>query len=79
MTSRVPSYSYDPDTAWSILKIKQKVEKVEHLDPTTPKPPDHTRFVCISGTCVCVCLFVCYCVCVCDIPLCDIASFPGLP
>lgn len=48
---RIPAYSTDPDKAWSILSIKNKVTPVEPLDPSSPKPPNHTRFVCISGEC----------------------------
>ncbi len=48
-SERVPAYSCDPDKAWSILSVKRKVDPVTPLDPTSPKPPGHTRFVCISG------------------------------
>ncbi len=46
---RVPAYSTDPDKAWSILRVKRKVETVPTIDPNSPTPPGHTRFVCISG------------------------------
>lgn len=49
LSSRVPKYSSDPDKAWSILRVKMKVEKVEPLPFDAPKPEGHTRFVCISG------------------------------
>lgn len=49
-SSRVPKYSSDPDKAWSILRVKMKVEKVEPLPFDAPKPEGHTRFVCISDT-----------------------------
>ena len=45
----IPSYSHDPDKAWSILSVKQTVNTVKPLAHDSPKPPEHTRFVCISG------------------------------
>ena len=45
----IPSYSYDPDKAWSIISVKQTVKTVKPLAHSSPKPPGHTRFVCISG------------------------------
>ena len=47
---RVPQYSYDPDYAWSILKVKIDVKEVTPLSHDAPKPEGHTRFVCISGS-----------------------------
>ena len=44
-----PAYSNDPDKAWSILRLKVEVREVKPLDPASPKPEGHTRFVCISG------------------------------
>lgn len=46
---RIPMYSKTPNRAWEILRSKQKVKKVEPLAHSAPKPPGHTRFVCISG------------------------------
>ncbi len=48
-SERVPAYFTDPDRAWSILRVKWKVETVLTFDPNSPNPPEHTRFVCISG------------------------------
>lgn len=45
-----PAYSNDPDKAWSILRLKVEVREVKPLDPASPKPEGHTRFVCISDT-----------------------------
>lgn len=39
-----------PKQAWDVLQISQVVQNVEPIDPSTPKPTDHTRFVCISDT-----------------------------
>lgn len=47
---RVPQYSYDPDYAWSILKVNIDVKEVTSLSHDAPKPEGHTRFVCISGS-----------------------------
>lgn len=46
---RVPQYSYDPDYAWSILKVNIDVKEVTPLAHDAPKSEGHTRFVCISG------------------------------
>ena len=46
---RIPSYSTTPNRAWDMLSVKQTVKTVQPIDPDTPKPPGHTRFVCISG------------------------------
>ena len=40
----------DPDRAWAVEKLRQKVESMPLLSGTSPKPPGHTRFVCISDT-----------------------------
>ncbi|XP_067686779.1 metallophosphoesterase MPPED2-like [Haliotis asinina] len=45
-----PKLSDNPILAWEKLRVKQKVEKVPPLDPTTPVPTDCVRFVCISDT-----------------------------
>ncbi|CAI8006337.1 Metallophosphoesterase domain-containing protein 1 [Geodia barretti] len=42
--------SLHPNKMWDILKVNQKVEKVIPLAPSSPKPANHTRFVCISDT-----------------------------
>ena len=46
----VLKYVNKPNKAWSILKSRQTVKRLQPMDPRTPKPPDHTRFVCISDT-----------------------------
>lgn len=46
----VEKHPEEPNKAWSILQVSQTVKKVEPMDPSTPKPPNHTRFVCISDT-----------------------------
>ena len=55
----------DPNIAWDRMKVnrsprlmyisspfqvKQRVDKIELVDPSTPKKDGHTRFVCISDT-----------------------------
>ncbi|XP_071491077.1 metallophosphoesterase MPPED2-like [Diadema antillarum] len=44
-----PKTNY-PHHVWDTLKNKQTVEVVTPIDPSTPKPKDHVRFVCISDT-----------------------------
>lgn len=41
--------SSEPNKMWEVLSVKQKVESIKPQAMDTPKPPDHTRFVCISG------------------------------
>ncbi|XP_062518706.1 metallophosphoesterase MPPED2-like [Corticium candelabrum] len=43
-------YSWNPDLAWSVLQVKQTVKPVQPILPETPKPENHTRFVCLSDT-----------------------------
>lgn len=43
-------YVDNPTKAWEVLKLKQTAKKVKPVDPSSPKPPGHTRFVCISDT-----------------------------
>mmetsp|Transcript_3257 Transcript_3257/g.8178 ORF Transcript_3257/g.8178 Transcript_3257/m.8178 type:complete len:280 (+) Transcript_3257:152-991(+) len=43
-------YDSDPDAAWEILSVKQKVKKIEPLPLDTPMQPGYTRFVCFSDT-----------------------------
>ncbi|XP_048238350.1 metallophosphoesterase domain-containing protein 1-like [Haliotis rufescens] len=45
-----PKLSHNTVYAWSKLSVKQKVECVPPLDPTSPVPADCVRFVCISDT-----------------------------
>ena len=61
MTSGVGIHplSSAPNKMWELLSPRQKVEKVQLLAHDAPKPPNHTRFVCISGECVCVCVQSC--------------------
>jgi predicted MPP superfamily phosphohydrolase len=46
----VEKYYQQPTEAWNILESSQIVRRVEPLEPSTPKPPGHTRFGCISDT-----------------------------
>lgn len=46
----IERYTFQPRHAWEVLKVSQTVDTVEPLDPSSTKPPDHTRFVCISDT-----------------------------
>lgn len=50
MSSNSLKLAKDPDRAWLVEKLKQKVESVPVLSESSPKPPGHTRFVCISDT-----------------------------
>jgi len=47
---RQNDYEVDPDYAWNARKATMVVREVAPLDPKTPKPEGHTRFVCISDT-----------------------------
>lgn len=47
---RIHPLSSNPNKMWEILSSKQTVYKVHPHAPQTPKPPNHTRFVCISGS-----------------------------
>lgn len=40
----------NPTRVWDTIRYKQKVDVVTPVDPATPKPKDHVRFVCISDT-----------------------------
>ncbi|XP_041452889.1 metallophosphoesterase MPPED2-like isoform X2 [Lytechinus variegatus] len=40
----------NPTRVWDTIRYKQKVDVVKPIDPATPKPRDHVRFVCISDT-----------------------------
>lgn len=42
-------FAANPDRAWAVERVKQKVENVPPVSASSPKPPGHTRFVCISG------------------------------
>ncbi|EDO42031.1 predicted protein [Nematostella vectensis] len=46
----VEEFHRDPTRAWDILEQQQKVQDIQPIDPETPKPEGHTRFVCISDT-----------------------------
>lgn len=35
---------------WDSIKGEQKFEEIELVDPDSPKPEGHTRFVCVSDT-----------------------------
>lgn len=48
--ARVQPYTADPTYAWDRIKVRQTVKQVQLLKPDDPKPPGHTRFVCISDT-----------------------------
>ena len=48
-SGKIPDYSGNPDIAWDKEKVKQKVRVLTPQDWDTPKPDNHTRFVCISG------------------------------
>ena len=50
LKARVHPYSADPTIAWDHIKVHQTVNEVQLLKPDDPKPPGHTRFVCISDT-----------------------------
>lgn len=39
-----------PTIAWNLLESSQVVERLKQNDVRSPKPPGHTRFVCISDT-----------------------------
>lgn len=39
-----------PTIAWNLLESSQVVERLKLNDIRSPKPPGHTRFVCISDT-----------------------------
>jgi len=41
---------HDPDAAWERLAPSQTWKALPVPDPSQPKPPDHTRFVCMSDT-----------------------------
>ncbi len=47
-----PELSYEPLKAWEQLSTWQHFRDLDYeiVDPSTPKPPDHIRFVCISDT-----------------------------
>ena len=51
-------FAGDPDRAWAVERVRQKVESVPLVSGTSPKPPGHTRFICISGDSADV--YVCY-------------------
>ena len=46
----VEKHPEEPIRAWRILQVSQTVNNIEPMDPSIPKPPDHTRFVCMSDT-----------------------------
>ena len=39
-----------PTIAWNLLESSQVVQRLKVNDASSPKPPGHTRFVCISDT-----------------------------
>ena len=49
MSANSLKFAEDPDRAWALEKVRQKVESVPLASSTNPRPPGHTRFVCISG------------------------------
>ena len=47
---QVFKHTSNPTKSWSILKLKVRSDKVVPTSPDTPKPPGHTRVVCLSDT-----------------------------
>jgi hypothetical protein len=39
----------DPTKAWEKESVRQKFKTLDPQDWSSPKPENHTRFVCISG------------------------------
>ncbi|KAJ7388743.1 hypothetical protein OS493_035853 [Desmophyllum pertusum] len=48
--SVLETYVNQPTTAWNLLESSQVVKRLQASDTGSPKPPGHTRFVCISDT-----------------------------
>jgi predicted phosphohydrolase len=49
-TVSIHPLTQQPTKAWEIIKLKQTVQPVVPLDPTTPISTDKIRFVCLSDT-----------------------------
>lgn len=48
--SVLETYASRPTIAWNLLESSQAVKTLKATDAANPKPPGHTRFVCISDT-----------------------------